>query len=70
MKYITFLIISSFSLIMSCSKQDECIEEDNKYTGACPQNIELVCGCNNKTYNNSCEAQRDGVISWSDGECN
>jgi hypothetical protein len=28
-----------------------------------------VCGCNNKTYSNTCVAQSAGILQWTDGEC-
>ncbi|NJL76012.1 MAG: T9SS type A sorting domain-containing protein [Saprospiraceae bacterium] len=36
---------------------------------SCPTVVEPVCGCNNLTYNNSCEAERQGVTTWSPGAC-
>ena len=36
---------------------------------ACIEIYQPVCGCNNETYSNSCYAGRDGVTSWSEGEC-
>ncbi|MEO0404720.1 MAG: Kazal-type serine protease inhibitor, partial [Bacteroidota bacterium] len=35
----------------------------------CPAVIDPVCGCDNETYNNSCEAQASGVTSWEAGVC-
>jgi len=35
----------------------------------CPMVIMPVCGCNGKTYNNSCEANRAGVSSHTPGRC-
>jgi hypothetical protein len=36
---------------------------------SCPTVYNPVCGCNNITYNNSCEAEREGVTKWSLGVC-
>lgn len=36
----------------------------------CPTNLDFVCGCNGKTYNNACEAERNGVTKWRKGKCN
>jgi hypothetical protein len=35
----------------------------------CPLIVAPVCGCNNKTYNNVCEAHRAGVTVKHDGKC-
>lgn len=28
-----------------------------------------VCGCDKKTYSNSCEATKNGILKYTDGEC-
>ena len=32
-------------------------------------NYDLVCGCNEKTYSNECEARSHGITSFSAGKC-
>lgn len=49
---------------------DGCIDP-NKIdpTLLCPENIDFVCGCDGVTYNNVCNAERNGVLNWSKGKC-
>jgi hypothetical protein len=35
----------------------------------CRKNFAPVCGCDNKTYGNACEARVNGVLMFSQGEC-
>jgi len=35
----------------------------------CMQVYKPVCGCDNKTYGNECEANKHGLMSWKEGEC-
>ncbi|MFK7808436.1 MAG: Kazal-type serine protease inhibitor family protein, partial [Saprospiraceae bacterium] len=47
-----------------------CIDEskiDNK--SLCMQVYKPVCGCDDKTYTNVCEAKKAGLTKWTDGIC-
>jgi hypothetical protein len=54
--------------ILSCENK-ECKELDAAPLIICTAQFDPVCGCNNKTYSNSCEAERVGIKTYSKGEC-
>lgn len=54
----------------ACKKRDKCIDESKISNNPCPENIDFVCGCDGKTYNNACNAERAGVTKWKKGSCN
>ena len=73
-------ILIHFVLICltSCMKESDlidvlqriCIDEDKiDEEAVCIEIYQPVCGCNAKTYSNTCYAKRAGLISWKDGEC-
>ncbi|MGB0404050.1 MAG: Kazal-type serine protease inhibitor family protein [Salibacteraceae bacterium] len=59
-------IISLVLGVMSCEKA--CKEQTNDGS-ICLTVYEPVCGCNNKTYSNSCNANAYGIDEFTDGEC-
>ena len=70
MKNISVLLLAF--LFISCDDEDSstpCQLIDKDEDIACIEIYQPVCGCNNETYSNSCYAERDGVTSWSEGEC-
>lgn len=74
MKY-TYVL--SLLILISCSKDKEkmdelCIDESliDKYS-ACIEIYQPVCGCDGITYPNSCYATTfNGIVSYTEGECN
>ncbi len=54
---------------VSCD-QSECYNPNQENpNGACDDVYEPVCGCNEMTYSNECEAINAGITSWEEGEC-
>ncbi len=66
--------LSAFSLIclfaLACNKSDNNSCELNPTADVgCFQVYDPVCGCNDVTYGNECEATVAGVPSFTPGEC-
>lgn len=68
--YITGLLFVVV-LFAQCNKKrtaDNCTE-NLKSDCICPTVYEPVCGCNNVTYGNSCEAECHGITDYTTGKC-
>lgn len=66
--------MSTFSLLITCDKEksdQNCIDKNKiKLDQACIEIYQPVCGCDQKTYANSCFAEINGLTQWTDGACN
>lgn len=66
MRPLLFLFLIVFA---GCDKIRGGCSENDKPTHGCYTNYDPVCGCNGKTYPNSCEADARGIMSYKQGKC-
>ena len=71
---IRFLIfILPITLCLSCKKEKQdtnCIDPQKiEFNKACIEIYQPVCGCDNKTYSNSCFAVINGIERWTEEAC-
>ena len=60
-------------ITISCSDENDdstCYDESLTNENPCTQEYMPVCGCDNITYGNSCEASNNGILLWDEGPCN
>ena len=60
-------------ITISCSDQNNdstCYDESLTNENPCTAEYMPVCGCDDITYGNSCEASNNGILLWDEGPCN
>ena len=60
-------------ITISCSDENDdstCYDESLTNENPCTAEYMPVCGCDDITYGNSCEASNNGLILWDEGPCN
>ena len=69
LKYILIFVLSI--ILFGCNNNDSITpcKNDGIDGRVCIEIYQPVCGCDDLTYSNSCYAERDGLTSWTDGEC-
>ena len=70
-RFSIFILLLNLCIVCKKEKQDlECIDPQKiKLNQACIEIYQPVCGCDNKTYSNSCYAGINGLVRWTEGAC-
>ncbi|WP_018479813.1 Kazal-type serine protease inhibitor family protein [Pontibacter roseus] len=64
------LVVMGFYSCKNAEVETPCIDQAKiNPDQMCTMQYDPVCGCDNKTYGNACEANRAGVTAYTQGAC-
>ncbi len=67
LRILSFILLAGIgSIVLSC---DKCKSKPVDEACVCIEIYAPVCGCDNKTYSNSCHAECAGIDDYENGEC-
>lgn len=67
MKHLLPLLLAGALILPGCKNTEKCVEKPCE--GFCTKEYRPVCGCNDKTYGNACEAECHGITEYTEGPC-
>ena len=65
---LTILVLLILNVTFTKCKKEKCKENIDSNCN-CTKQYDPVCGCNDKTYGNSCEAECSGITNYKKGAC-
>ena len=80
MKYSLLVLLCLVLMSQKCQEKQQqdnssgeladCIDPEKiRKDMACTMIYQPVCGCDGSTYSNACVAGNNGLLSWTEGEC-